>query len=336
MAYPPIVPQNPTTGELSIASRRYLRAAISPNTERAYRAQLRLWETWCADRGIDPYPAPLPDVVNWLAARADAGQAAATLRTAVAALKFGHDFKGHVFDPNARGITKVLRGIQREAARLPRQAPPLRPVDLMTEIAVGRDASCAVLRDAALVAVGYLFALRRSELVGLDFGRHGDGGGVLLITARALEVTLVRSKTSGDQTSTIAIPRAGNELAVDLLTRWIAAAGIRQGDALFRRIHKGGSRIGARLTPQSVGLIVKRRTGAAYSGHSLRVGFAVAAAEAGADLRSIATVTRHRSMEMPRRYAERADQLRTSPYNLEGVTLARAAVSALEASSPRR
>ena len=33
---------------------------------------------------------------------------------------------------------------------------------------------------------------------------------------------------------------------------------------------------------------------ARYSGHSLRVGFAVTAAEHGADIRSIASVTRHR------------------------------------------
>jgi site-specific recombinase XerD len=35
---------------------------------------------------------------------------------------------------------------------------------------------------------------------------------------------------------------------------------------------------------------------ARFSGHSLRVGFAVTAAEHGADLQAIASVTRHRSM----------------------------------------
>ena len=53
---------------------------------------------------------------------------------------------------------------------------------------------------------------------------------------------------------------------------------------------------------------------ARYSGHSLRVGFAVTAAEGGADIRSIASVTRHRSLAMPARYAEKADQVRTSPH----------------------
>ena len=47
----------------------------------------------------------------------------------------------------------------------------------------------------------------------------------------------------------------------------------------------------------------------------------MSAAEAGVDLRSIATVTRHASMEMPKRDAERADQLRTSPDKIAGVGL---------------
>ena len=56
----------------------------------------------------------------------------------------------------------------------------------------------------------------------------------------------------------------------------------------------------------------------ATRGTSLRVGFAVTAAEAGADIRSIASVTRHRSLAMPARYAEKADQIRTSPHKVAG------------------
>ena len=84
-----------------------------------------------------------------------------------------------------------------------------------------------------------------------------------------------------------------------------------------------GGQVGPRASDQTVANIVKRRIGQGYSGHSLRVGFAVSAAEAGVDLRSIAAVTRHRSMEMPRKYAEQAEQLRTSPYNSPGVGLNR-------------
>ena len=44
-----------------------------------------------------------------------------------------------------------------------------------------------------------------------------------------------------------------------------------------------------------------------YSGHSLRSGFATSAAEAGAEERSIMSMTGHKSTEMVRRYIKEAN-----------------------------
>ena len=44
-----------------------------------------------------------------------------------------------------------------------------------------------------------------------------------------------------------------------------------------------------------------------YSGHSLRSGFATSVAEAGAEERSIMTMTGHKSTEMVRRYIKEAN-----------------------------
>ena len=307
--------------KLSPAAEAYLRAALSENTRRAYRAQIARWTQWCAEKGVDAWPADLVEVVNYLSERSDDGQAVSTIRTGVAAIRFGHEAQGLPFDSRAPGIVKVLRGISRTTGKIAKQAEPIRAADAFEAISVDDDANALALRDAAVIATGYLFALRRSELVGLDYSKHGDGDGVLRFTSHAIELTLVRSKTSkGVGPEVVTIPRAGNEAAVAIIKRYVDAAGIKQGTPLFRRIWKSGG-VGPRLSAQSVNLIAKRLVGHEYSGHSLRVGFAVSAAEAGVDLRSIATVTRHASMEMPKRYAERADQLRTSPYKVAGVGL---------------
>jgi site-specific recombinase XerD len=307
---------------LTEAAERYLRESLSPHTRRTYKGQMTRWQEWCERHEIDPWSGNTAGIVNYLSERANAGQAVSTIRTALAAIKFGHDAQGVHFDSRAPAIVKVLRGITRTSNRLQRQAEPIRAADAMTMITVADNANAMELRDAAVVAVGYLFALRRSELAGLDWGRHGDGEGVLRLTAKTLELTLVRSKTNNGNPEPVTIPRRGNEDAIAILKRWVEAGGITQASALFRRIRKGGD-VRGRMTPQTVGLIVKKLGGEDYSGHSLRVGFAVSSAEAGVDLRSIATVTRHASMEMPKRYAERADQLRTSPYNADGVGLSR-------------
>ena len=68
-----------------------------------------------------------------------------------------------------------------------------------------------------------------------------------------------------------------------------------------------------RLSDQSVALIIKRRATRArlphtedLSGHSLRAGYATAAAAAGVEERKIANVTRHKNITVLRGYIRRA------------------------------
>jgi site-specific recombinase XerD len=325
-----------TRAALSTAARELIQFAMRENTQRAYRAQLRQWLTWCARTGIEPLPADPVYVANYLAERGSAGQSPSTLRTVVAAIKAAHDGKGLDFDSKAPVILKTLRGLANAQPRLPKQAEPIRAPAIL-ELLQAADDTPIDRRDAALFALGYVFALRRSELVTLDLEKQGTGEGVLRITAKTIEVTLAKSKTSSGKPQTVAVPRAENSEAVKAIEAWVELAGVRPGEPVLRRIHKG-DKIGGRLHPQSVAKIVKARIAAQhkrlgtpgskahedaarYSGHSLRVGFAVTAAEAGADIRAIASVTRHRSLAMPARYAEKADQLKTSPHNLSGVGL---------------
>ena len=322
-------------GGLSSDAHTYATASQALHTRRAYAAQLKLWVAYADAAARPAFPADPIEVANWLSARASAGQAYATLRTAIAALRAGHVAKGLAFDTRAPAIELVLRGIGRTHARTQRQAEPLRGVDV-AEILTGLTGAPLDLRDGALIALAYLFALRRSELVALDADEQGEGDGFVTINARTVDLVLARSKTArAGAVERVSVPRATVTRAVDAIERWMSAAGIAPGSALLRSVTKGGV-IGGRVHPQSVAHILKRRLAehlerqgvprekaeaeaAKYSGHSLRVGFAVTAAEAGATAEEIATVTRHRSIEMPRRYSVKADAVRRSPFNRPGV-----------------
>ena len=340
------LPPRPNTPELSERAKAYALASLRPNSRRAYAGQLAQWMKW---KGLTDFaPVDSIDVANYLAERAAAGQSVSTLRTIVAAVGAGCAAKGWPFNSTAPEIVKVLRGVSNSTKRLPKQAEPLQGgmiLDVIEKIGQG-ERSLIDLRDAALLSVGYIFALRRSELTALDFNAQGDGDdagtGVLRLTPKTIEVVFAISKTSNGQPEIVAVPRDENIAAAKAIEAWIEAADIQPGEALFRSITKGG-KLGGRLSDQSVALVVKARMAKhiiadgpdaltrhaatidanRYSGHSLRVGFAVTAAENGADIRSIATVTRHRSMIMPARYAQKADQLKTSPHRLKGVGLKR-------------
>lgn len=321
--------------ELTDLSRSYARASRADNTRRAYAAQMKLWSTHAAAHEVPAFPADPGAVANWLAARAAAGQAYATLRTALAALRAGHVALGIAFDTRAPAIETVMRGIGRVHAREQRQVEPIRATDI-NEILAALGGDPRALRDGALLALGYMFGLRRSELVAIDLSDQGGGDGAVRIGAREVTLVLARSKTGvAGSVETVVIPRPPVATAVAAIERWVSSACIATGSPLLRRVDRSGRVLG-RLHDQSVATIIKRRIcehllrqgvdaaaaaaeSARFAGHSLRVGFAVTAAEHGATADEIALVTRHRSLEMPRRYAAKADALRRSPYRRSGV-----------------
>jgi integrase len=183
-------------------------------------------------------------------------------------------------------------------------------------------------RDAAMLATLYMLALRRSELVEIDYEARGDG----------LELELLRSKTSQEQPVIVAVDRNHNPRAFAALERWLDHAEITPGTPLFRRIRPRGGIGESRVTADGVNRAIKsalaryyeltgtdretaRRLAKRFSGHSGRVGFVVAAKEAGAADSDIAATTRHKSLHMIKRYGETADQRRRAPHRLPGVGL---------------
>jgi site-specific recombinase XerD len=169
-------------------------------------------------------------------------------------------------------------------------------------------AMLAGLRDRALLLLGFAAALRRSELVALDVeDLHFDA-------ARGLLVTVRRSKADQEQEGAeVAVPYAQDpdRCAVRSLRRYLDAARIHHGP-VFRQMRRGDNLTDRRLSDQSVALILKRRAEAAgvppalLSGHSLRAGYATAAAAAGVEERKIANVARHRNLPVLRGYIRAA------------------------------
>jgi integrase len=126
-------------------------------------------------------------------------------------------------------------------------------------------------------------------------------------------VTIRRSKTDQEGAGqVVAIVRGHKACPVAAVETWLAFAQITQGP-LSRPVSKGGQVLAGRLTPHSVGLIVKRHAEAAgfdpalFSGHSLRAGFLTSAAARGASLFKMMDVSRHRSADTLRIYIRDAE-----------------------------
>ena len=315
--------------------RHYARKSRSENTQRAYAAQWRAFDRWCATHGCQSLPAEPISVAAYLVHRVRAGAALATLNVSLAAVAFAHKAAGRPFDRAHPDLALVLAGIRREHVRPERQAEPLTGA-LVRQVLAGLGATPAGLRDGALLAVLYTAALRSSEAAALDWMQAGSGRGWLAIGPKYVEIVLLGSKASAGSVERVRIPTRASPRALRAIKRWVRHADIQARRAAVastdqewpgstrppaRRQHRPHCQRVMRTHLISKGLAPDQAQARArrYTGHSARVGFCVTATEAGVPPQHIAAVARHRGLAMTRRYAKQADMLICAPHARRGV-----------------
>lgn len=303
-------------------SAHYASMATPEATRRAYATATAQFEAWCASLGLDALPADESTIAAYLAHRASGGAKVATVALDLSAISAAHRAKGYPIDARSGELARVWGGVRNEHVQEQRQAEPVTQKDLLDAVALLGDDPKGV-RDRAILLFGFAAARRRSELVTLDLGHVGAGRGCAVVGASGVEITLRGSKSARDEATKFAVLREYAPLAVEALERWIAVAGIEPGTALFRGVNNSGTVAKERLADIGINRAIKscmvklaRHRGlsvadanafaAKFSGHSLRVGFAVAAVNADAGHEAIADHLGHASTEMTRRYAKKA------------------------------
>jgi site-specific recombinase XerD len=287
-------------------AREYAIDARASSTRRAYAADFRAFEQWCAAQALVSMAAPPSVVAVYLTHLAESGRKVATIERALTGIVHAHRSRGFDWPRAHPAIASVMGGIRRHLGTAPSQKAPV--VDELLAAMLGTlDDDLRGQRDRALLTLGWSGAFRRSELVALtvaDVARSSEG---LIVTVR-------RSK--GDQEAKGAqkgIPYASRAAlcAVRSLDAWLAASGITEGP-IFRYIDRHGSIHGEALGDRSVARIVQRTAASAgldastVGGHSLRAGFATTAAKRGKSLDAIMRQTLHKSERVARSYIRHA------------------------------
>ena len=143
----------------------YAQAASAQATERAYGAD---FAAWCDSLGLEALPATPETVSAYLAALADTGLKASTIRRRKAAIAFTHRWCGFEPPTNADVVKKTLAGINRGLGTAPKQKPAATADIVERVIQSIPTGTTPDLRDRALILLGFSGAFRRSELVGID------------------------------------------------------------------------------------------------------------------------------------------------------------------------
>jgi len=290
-------------------------ASKSEATKMAYRSDWKDFDAWCGQHGLASLPATPQTVALYISHLSKPGngekpRAVATITRRLAAINSVHKGKGlkapgKMEDPV---LAAALQGIRRILGVKQKSKKPL-TLDLVLRIVDNLQGPVASRRDHALILVGFVGALRRSEIAAMrveDLKPHRDGYTLRIPISKTdqerkgREVELLRGKDY-------------KSCPVRTLQNWLKAENITSGP-VFRKVDLYGNVSEHPLTGHAVGEIVKRLVRQAeladpkeYAAHSLRAGFVTQAAAKGASDRQIMRQTGHKSHAMIDRYA-RAEQ----------------------------
>jgi integrase len=290
----------------------YIIAATSDNTRKAYRDDIQHFIAW---GGLLP---TTPDVVVQYLQTFAASLNPRTLARRLTALKHWHVYQGFLDPTHHPFIRKTLTGIHHVHGRPKQKAPALTLEQLIIlHQHLKKQNTLQAVRNDALLQIGFCGALRRSELVNIQW-EH------ITFVTEGLILLIPRSKT--DQTGEgqrCAIPYGDDTLCpVTALKNWCEKARI-QSDFIFRGINRHEKLSLKPITPRSVNLIIKSVAMVCglpdaehFSSHSLRRGFATCASKKGAPFVTIMRHGRWRHEGTVLGYIEEGQQFEDNAVNL--------------------
>lgn len=280
-----------------------LEGAYAPATLKSYLADVEIFANWCRELNIEPFPASVATVCQFLEDQAP-GKAPSTVRRRLYAVRKVHRLL-QLPDPTwDEDINITYRRIRRAKLSRPRQAKGLTRKYLDAFLAVQPETPWG-LRNRAMLSLGYELLTRRSELVALsteDLDLREDG---------TLRVIIRRSKSDPFGQGRIAFT---SQKTAKCINDWLDWRGpeipflfcpIYQGKAIDRSLSTSTVKRIIKTAAKDAGLGVEEID--AFSGHSLRVGAAQDLLCAGYDTAAIMRAGGWKSLNILSRYLEMAE-----------------------------
>ena len=273
-------------------------------THLVYQNQWRYFEEWCERWGFQSLPAHPAVVSVYVCQRASLDAALSTLRTAVAAVGYFHNMKGHPSPCANPGLRLVMRGLARKNGRAARQVKGIIQQDFDAIVNSARKprpgetvatAERRAVLDIALISFMRDGLLRRGEAAAAKWSDlevvHGGVDG-----ERWGALTIPRSKTDQDGEG---IPVVMTDETLDRLDEMKAYYPRRRRQRMGCIFPIGERQIANRIKDAAYFAGLAGR----YSGHSPRVGMVIDLVVDGVEKPSLMKEARWSSDRMISRYA---------------------------------
>ena len=291
---------------LELETLKNLKNSKSTNTLRAYTSDYRDFTLFCTKNNFNSLPAD-PKILALYLTHLSQTSKFSTLKRRIASISVVHRIKGHYIDTKHPLIVENLLGIKRKNGSRQNAKKPILISDLKLIINVinkQKTKKDRIIRDKALILIGFAGGFRRSELVNIEYED-------VEFVREGVKILVKRSKTDqSGEGMTKAIPsfHTTQYCPVLHLRDWMVNKKIKKGKIFL-------------LSDKSVALIIKKYAylagldGDKYAGHSLRSGFATSTAESGAEERNIMAMTGHKTTQMVRRYIKEANLFKNNALN---------------------
>ena len=296
-----------------------MQESIAQNTRVAYTKAWGKFENFCQERKVEAFPAKAKHVIDFLVEQAtkpvsQIGQplSMGTIILFRSAINRQHVTKGVRSPTNKPEVCSVLKGLMRIKGTSARRVDALREHHILAMMSKCGSSKIGI-RNAAILALGFSAALRRSEICNLkvediEFVNSYDS-----LSTKRMFITIRKSKTDQNGAGQkIAILEGEQIKAISRLEEWLQVSKITTG-YLFQTMSRGGNLKGNAMHHSDIPRIVKYYANeigldaSKFSGHSLRAGFVTSAAIHNARLDKIMEITRHRNPTTVMQYIRDAD-----------------------------
>ena len=305
--------------------------ALADNTRIAYEKGWNSFQNYCSCNGLVALSTTPEDVADFLIeiATAPSPQSGKTLSMStvslyVSAINSKFNQSGKSSPTQHPKVKHVLRSLLRIRGTACRRVKALREFDIRKlldqcdKLGLQPQKELISLRDAAIIAIGFAGALRRSEICNLtidDIELFNSEGAQVTITHYCPKMYLLVRKSKTDQEGRgqrIPIIDGKNLKPIHRLRKWLKASEISNG-YLFQTMRRGGSLRGRQMHHSDIPRLVKHYVSliglnpSEFAGHSLRSGFVTSAAVHHARLDKIMEITRHTNPATVMKYIRDAD-----------------------------
>ncbi len=258
----------------------YIKAATSDNTRSAYRSGIKQFEKWGGR-----LPSDQATISKYLIERATKLNTR-SLELHLTAISQWHKTQGLTDPVNTPLIKKTFSGIKRIHGKPKVKAKALRleHISIMLKYLLDLPDSNKKLRDIALLLINFYGALRRSELVAIQYSD-------LIWEPEGLIIHINRSKTDQEGEGVSRVIPYGEQpvCAVSALKTWIQRANITKGP-IFRPINRWDHIKNKSINPGAINEFLKNLGqscsfdfASELSSHSFRRGLSTSAARENID-----------------------------------------------------